>query len=320
MTITNKLRYGFGAILAVVLLLFVVNTAVVLRQRAVSRHAAVAVESAQTLTAVELKFMEGRLALKDYLLSGDPRQQERFSAVMASFVRLAEDGQRNSPNPSVRDALGRIAQSQAAWASNFATPLIEARRRVDSGESTAAELQIAYIEKDPAVWSTASAEAMNGANVVIRTTINESTAAASLALSIGTMVSLGMTILAVFLCLGIAYHAANSITRPMNATVTVLRSIAEGEGDLTQRVNQSSGTSWARWAAGSTCSSPSSRGSSRASRGARKGWPVRPRSCSWSATRWASARTRPRPRPPSSPPPRTRSPATCRRLPLRPRR
>jgi methyl-accepting chemotaxis protein len=45
----------------------------------------------------------------------------------------------------------------------------------------------------------------------------------------------------VILCLAIAYHSAKSITGPMMATVRVLRNIAEGEGDLTQRVDQSTG-------------------------------------------------------------------------------
>jgi methyl-accepting chemotaxis protein len=241
MTISKKLRYSFGSILVVVLLLFAVNTVVVLRQRAVSRQAAAAVTSLQTLSSVELKVMQARLALKDYLLTGDPRQRDRFDGEMAEFTRLATEGRRTAATPTVADALGRMEVIQRNWADGFAAPLVAARRRVDAGDATSGDLQIAYLDKDPLVWASASAAAMTEANLVIQQMLNDSTARAALALSTGTIASLGVTVLAVILCLVIAYQASKSITGPMMATVNVLRDIAEGAGDLTQRVNQTSG-------------------------------------------------------------------------------
>jgi methyl-accepting chemotaxis protein len=71
--------------------------------------------------------------------------------------------------------------------------------------------------------------------------MDEATASAATVLSVGTAISLGVTILTVVLCVGIAFHSARSIIRPMQETVGVLRNIAEGEGDLTRRVKQTSG-------------------------------------------------------------------------------
>jgi methyl-accepting chemotaxis protein len=241
MTISKKLHYSFGSILAIVVLLFIVNTAVVLRQRTVSHQAAAAVQSVQTLGAVELTMMQTRLALRDYLLTGDERQHELLVKESAELTRLTMEGKRSASTPFVRDALARMEMIEQSWAQDFAAPLIAQRRKVDAGDATAADLQIAYIEMDPTAWITKSTQAIDDVNAVIEQTLAESTAAAEFALSVGTSVSLGVTVLAVVLCLVIAYHASTSITRAMSATVGVLRDIAEGEGDLTQRVNQNSG-------------------------------------------------------------------------------
>jgi methyl-accepting chemotaxis protein len=241
MTISKKLHYGFGAILAVVLLLFVVNVGVVLRQRSVSQQAAVAFESVQTLESVQLATMQARLALQDYLLTGDERQHDLLNRETGELARLAAQGRLRAPTPFVRDVLSRMEASEQAWTREFATPLIGQRRRVDAGDATAGDLQIAYMQKDPSAWIRSSTQALEDGNAVIHKTLDDSTAAAALALSVGTTVSTGVTILAVILCVAIAYRSANSITKPMLATVRVLRNIAEGEGDLTQRVDQSTG-------------------------------------------------------------------------------
>jgi methyl-accepting chemotaxis protein len=185
--------------------------------------------------------MQTRLALQDYLLTGDKRREEALTREIGELARLLAQGKLTAPTASVKDALERIEVNEKSWTQNFAMPLIAARHRMDGGDATAADLQIAYMEKDPAVWIATSTTALNEANAVTRKTVDESTAAAALTVEIGTIASLGMTILAVVLSLVIAYHTARSITRPMLATVSVLRNIAEGEGDLTQRVDQSTG-------------------------------------------------------------------------------
>ena len=55
------------------------------------------------------------------------------------------------------------------------------------------------------------------------------------------MISTSVTIAAIVLCGAIAYRTAKAITKPLADTVGVLRNIAEGEGDLTRRVNQNTG-------------------------------------------------------------------------------
>src|SRR5688572_2947319 len=127
MTISKKLHYSFGSILAIVVLLFIVNTAVVLRQRTVSHQAAAAVQSVQTLGAVELTMMQTRLALRDYLLTGDERQHELLVKESAELTRLTMEGKRSASTPFVRDALARMEMIEQSWAQDFAAPLIAQR-------------------------------------------------------------------------------------------------------------------------------------------------------------------------------------------------
>jgi methyl-accepting chemotaxis protein len=241
MTISRKLHYGFGSIVAVVLVLFVVNTGVALRQRAVNRQAAIALESVQILEAAQVKMMMARLTLQDYLLTGDTRRREQLAKESGELRRLAAQGRLNASTQVVRDALTRMENIEENWAQGFAAPLVEQRQKVDAGDATAADLQIAYIQKDPTASMNASMEALDEANTIIRRTEDETSTAAALALQVGGLVSIGVTVFAVILCVAIAYQSSRSITRPMLATVRVLRNIAEGEGDLTQRVDQSTG-------------------------------------------------------------------------------
>ena len=52
MTIGKKLYCGFGSIIAIIVILFIVNRAVVSRERAATGYASVALESVQSLEAV----------------------------------------------------------------------------------------------------------------------------------------------------------------------------------------------------------------------------------------------------------------------------
>src|SRR5438093_6449320 len=241
MTIGKKLYLGFGSIVVILLLLFITNTAAVIRGRSASNQASAVLENMQILEAVQLKTMQVRLSLQDYLLTGDRREHDRMIREARALAALFNGSRPRSPNDPVRDVLFRMEATERDWMDKFASPLIAERQRVDGGDATAADLQVLYAQKDPNVWIVTSMSALDEANAPIRRTHEDSGASAASALSIGTTVSTTVTILAIVLCAGIAYRTAKSITGPLEATVGVLRSIAAGEGDLTQRVNQSTG-------------------------------------------------------------------------------
>ena len=241
MTIGNKLYLGFGSMVVILVLLFITNTTVGLRQRAASGQATAALERIQSLEAAQLKLLQIRLSLRDYLLTGDRRLSDQMTRDGGALAALFASGRARAKNDMLHDVLGHMEINERDWLNTFATPMIAMRRRVDSGDATVADLQVLYAEQDPTAWTARSMSVVNEANVAIRKVHDESTALTLAALSLATAVSTGVTILAILLCAGIAYSTARSITRPLADTVGVLRDIAEGEGDLTRRVNQSSG-------------------------------------------------------------------------------
>ena len=241
MTIRKKLYLGFGSISAILILLFVINTTVVVRERSAGQEASGALERAQDLEAVQLKLMQNRLYLGNYLLTGDVRQQEKLTQGMNDLGELLRRSRANSADNDARDILARIDANEQNWRENFAIPLIAERRSVDSARATASDLQIAYAQRDPTSWVTMSTALLDEANQEIRRTSDDSTSSAAHALSLGAAVSNSVTVFAVLLCLGVAYYTARSITRPLQETVALLRDIADGEGDLTRRANQTTG-------------------------------------------------------------------------------
>src|ERR1700730_15200114 len=97
MTIGRKLYCGFGSIIAIIVILFIVNRVVVFRERAASGHASIALESVQSLEAVESKTMQIQLALDDYLLTGDVRQRTKVAAESDSLVELLGKAKLKAP-------------------------------------------------------------------------------------------------------------------------------------------------------------------------------------------------------------------------------
>jgi methyl-accepting chemotaxis protein len=238
MTIGNKLYCGFGSIIGIIVILFIVNRVVASRERAAGEHASIALESVQSLEAVRSKTMRIQLILDDYLLTGDGRQQAKLTAESDNLADLLGKAKVKAPTEFLRDVLSRLEVTQRNWTEKFARPLVAARQRVDAGNATVADLQVLFAEEDPTLWNNTAAAVGDQANVAIQKTLDESMALAANATAVGQTVGVSVTVLAILLCLAIAYHTATSIVRPLRETVAVLRDIAEGEGDLTRRVNQ----------------------------------------------------------------------------------
>jgi methyl-accepting chemotaxis protein len=241
MTIEKKLYLGFGSIVAILVLLFITTSTVVLRSRAAGAQASASLERLLGLEAANLDMMQIRLSLRDYLLTGDTRE----TAQMARDARVLEDqfriGRAQAKDDVLRGVLDRMAANEHEWNEKFAGPLIAQRARVDAGDATVADLQVFYAQQNPSGWAKTSIAVFNEGSEAIRRALDQSAAAAVDILTVGAVVSTVVTLLAIVLCAAIAYRTARSITRPLEATVGVLRNIAEGEGDLTRRVNQTTG-------------------------------------------------------------------------------
>src|SRR6266496_5686845 len=104
MTIGKKLYVNFGAILAMVLVLFLINLVAVQREHSAKAAASQALALADATDKVKFQIMQNRLYLSNYLLSGDTREVERMNegvrqlrdAVQSSAKLATSDQQRSS--------------------------------------------------------------------------------------------------------------------------------------------------------------------------------------------------------------------------------
>src|SRR5215467_11624702 len=152
MTIGKKLYAGFGLILAILGVLFVVNIITGLMEKSARTSASMALDSKTTIEFVRYQIMLNRLNMNNFLLSGDPRDEEKVNKGLTDMADLIKRGEAQSSNDAVHTALIQVESTEASWADNFAKPLIAKRHQVDSGDATVSDLQIFYLQKDPSSW------------------------------------------------------------------------------------------------------------------------------------------------------------------------
>ncbi len=236
MTIGRQLYKGFGVVLAILALLLFVDLAALWKARSASHEAAATLESVRMAENVRYQIMQNRLNLNNFLLSGDPRDEDKVNRGFTDLSDLAKRGESQANNDILRTALIQVESTEASWADNFAKPLLAKRHQVDSGDATVSDLQIFYLQKDPASWLTKSSTVLDQANADIGKALQESQAAASKAsLMSGFVVVLG-TLFAIAIGILGAYRTAKSITEPLQHLITVAREIGDS-GDLDQNID-----------------------------------------------------------------------------------
>src|ERR1700719_1278915 len=75
MTISRKLYVGFGSILGILVLLFLVSFFASQREHSARNTGASSLQSIQTIEKIRFQVMENGVSLRNYLLSGDPREE-----------------------------------------------------------------------------------------------------------------------------------------------------------------------------------------------------------------------------------------------------
>src|SRR2546426_2054174 len=211
MTIGKKLYVGFGSILAILFLLFLLNTASVLRERSSRTDAANALESVRTVEAVRFQIMQNRSNLGSFLLSGDPRDEEKVNKGIAELFDLLKKKETKSGNESLRTGLIEVEGTEKKWADEFVRPVLAKRHQVDSGDATASDLQIFYLQKDPNSWVNPSAGVVDQNNSGNNKALPEASGSPPRWATINTHVTFLRTPPAIFLGIAIAFFTAKSI-------------------------------------------------------------------------------------------------------------
>jgi methyl-accepting chemotaxis protein len=235
MTLGKKLYISFGLVLLTVLLLFLANWRAVSREHEAKKAASTSLELADATDSVKFQMMQNRLYLSNYLLSGDTREVDRMNEGVRLLSDKLDKAQALANSDQQKTALEKVQQLEQNWAKEFAQPLVDKRKDVDSGNATVAELQIFYLQKDASSWVKNSTEFLDVADkenkkiVEDRRSSDEKAAAWTIAISITGL------ILSLLFGSFIAYRTARSITEPLAKLMTVAHKIGN-TGDLDHNI------------------------------------------------------------------------------------
>jgi methyl-accepting chemotaxis protein len=236
MTIGKRLYLGFGAILIILGLLFFINIGAGYREQTARKDATAALENVRTIESVRYQIMLNRHNMDNFLLSGDPRDEEKVNKGFSDINDLIKRGQSQTTSDSVKTALIQVESTEASWADNFAKPLLAKRHQVDSGDATVSDLQIFYLQKDPASWLTKSSVVLDQTSSDITKSLDETSKSAERASYISFGFTTFGTLAACLVGILAAIKTAKSISEPLTHLITVAREIGDS-GDLDQNID-----------------------------------------------------------------------------------
>jgi methyl-accepting chemotaxis protein len=236
MKIRNKLLLNFGILLSVMLVVFVLSTVAMFRERGAKTSLANALELSQATENVRHQMMENRLSLSNYLLTGAGTELDRLHEGNNRTYDLLREAQAKATDSGQRAGLNRIEAIEREWNTTFADRFIQEHRDVDNGKISANDLLEEYTKSEPT-------EQLKRSNEVINEVQNENLRQLKLRRDNDETASLWTTWLSiggflVTLAMGgiIASRTAHSITEPLEHLITVAREVGD-KGDLDQNID-----------------------------------------------------------------------------------
>jgi methyl-accepting chemotaxis protein len=236
MNIGKKLYLSFGGILLTVLVLLVINLYGVHREHETKAAAQRSIDMTEATSSVRFQMMQNRLHLQNYLLSGDTRDVEKMNDgehQLSDALHRAED---LANSPQQRSNLEKVQGLEQAWGTEFANPLVDKRRAVDSGNATVAELQIFYLQKDPNSWVARSSDVLDEVDRENRQLLETRHADDQSATTYTILLAVLSTLMALALGIVIAYRTAAGITGPLGRLIHVADQIGQS-GDLEHNID-----------------------------------------------------------------------------------
>jgi methyl-accepting chemotaxis protein len=236
MTIQQRLYRSFGAILATVLFLLIVNLFALRREHSARAAAAQSLDMAEAISELRSQMMQNRLSLGNYLLSGDTRDVERMNDGVRLIAAKMDAAKALASSDQQKTALDKVASLEQSWVSDFANPLAAKRKDVDGGNVTVSELQIFYLQKDPATWLKNSAEFLDVADRENKKVIEQRRQSDETMATAAVFVALISALMAISFGVWISYRTAQAVTVPLRQLMAVTQQIAE-TGDLEHRTD-----------------------------------------------------------------------------------
>jgi methyl-accepting chemotaxis protein len=235
MTIAKKLRYGFSSMIALVFLLGLANVGALIREHSAKKHTNRSFQLLRDTSSLGYQISQNQIHLNNYLLSGDPGEADKVlngSGLVDQAIHQTE----SRATDEERAPLDRLNEAEHDWLDRFARPLMEKRRQVDSGNATVAELQIFYLQQNPADWLKSVKEPVDQTMAATEQVLQQQQQSDA---SLGSLMTVLASTLAFFALAGgvaIAYQIPKSITDPLLHLMFVAREIGDS-GDLDQKID-----------------------------------------------------------------------------------
>jgi len=236
MNIGKKLYLSFGGVLTTVVILAAVILFAVYREHDTKAAAQRSMDMTQATSLVRFEMMQNRLHLQNYLLSGDTRDVEKMNEGVRHLAEALQRAQGLANNEQQHARLEKVQQFEQSWGTEFANPLAEKRRQVDSGNATVAELQIFYLQKDPNSWVSRSSDVLDQVDQLNLKLLEERRRSDDVAATFTIAVTLIISLLALGVGMVIAYRTSKAITAPLNRLIHVAQQIGE-TGDLDHTID-----------------------------------------------------------------------------------
>ncbi len=236
MTIKKKLYWGFGGILAAVLVLLAVNMYGVHREHETKAAAQRSIDMAEATSVVRFGMMQNRFHLQNYLLSGDTRDVAEMNEGERQLGDALHHAEELATSAQQRNSLEKVQEVERAWIGEFANPLVDKRQAVDSGNATVSELQIFYLQKDPNSWVSRSSEVLDDVDRENHKQLDEGRSNDNKAENWTILFAVFSSLAALALGIFIAYRTATGITGPLGRLIHVADQIGQS-GDLEHTID-----------------------------------------------------------------------------------
>jgi methyl-accepting chemotaxis protein len=236
MNIRKKLYLSFGGILGTVVILAVVIVVAVWHSQDTKAAAQRSMDMTQATSMVRFELMQNRLHLQNYLLSGDTRDVEKMSEGVHRLTEAVQRAQGLVTSEQQHIGLDKVQQFEQSWGTEFANPLVEKRRQVDSGNATVAELQIFYLQKDPNSWVSRSSDVLDQVDQLNFKLLEERRHSDQVAATFSVLITLIISPIALGVGMFIAYRTSRAITEPLTRLIHVAQQIGDS-GDLDHTID-----------------------------------------------------------------------------------
>jgi methyl-accepting chemotaxis protein len=236
MKIRNKLLVRFGALLIVMLVVFIFSTIAMFRERGAKTSLSSALDLSQATENVRHQMMENRMALSNYLLTGAGTELDRLHEGNTHTYDLLREAQGKATDTNQRAGLSRIEAIEREWYSTFADRFIQEHKDVDAGKINANDLLEQYTKAEPMEQLKRSNEVINEVQSENRRQLDDRRKYDETASLITTWLSIGGFLFTLIMGVVIAFRTAHSITEPLGHLITVAREVGD-KGDLSQEVD-----------------------------------------------------------------------------------